>query len=105
MKSVLSVVAAFVILIPALAAAQGRVEGTISGSVTDETKGVLPGVTVTASNPQTGFAREAITDADGTFLLPLLPPAQYEVVASLPGFSTFRQMVTIQVGSDGSRSA
>ena len=100
MKRVLNVVAALLILLPALAAAQGRVEGTISGTVTDETKGVLPGVTVTANNPQTGFTREAITDAEGTFLLPLLPPAQYEVVASLPGFSTFRQMVNISVGSE-----
>jgi hypothetical protein len=38
---------------------------TIQGEVTDETKGVLPGVTVTARNEQTGVSRFAVTDERG----------------------------------------
>lgn len=83
-----------------VAAAQGRAEGSIAGTVTDETKAVLPGVTVTATSPATGLRREAITDEGGTFTLPGLPPGAYDVIAVLQGFTTFRQTVTVTVGAE-----
>jgi hypothetical protein len=73
-------------LVAGTARAQGRAEGSITGTVSDETKAVLPGVTVTAVNPATGFTREAVTDAEGKFNLVALQPAPYEVTASLAGF-------------------
>src|SRR5215813_3842056 len=82
------------------ASAQGRAEGSIAGAVTDETKAVLPGVTVTAVNPQTGFTREAVTDAEGQFNLVALPPASYEVTATLAGFNTYKNAVTVTVGAE-----
>ena len=44
--------------------------GQISGTVTDTTGGVLPGVTVIIKNAGTGLTRETVTGADGAFLFP-----------------------------------
>ena len=89
------------LLLPGMAVAQGRAEGTITGQVTDETKAVLPGVTVTATNPQTGFTREAITDAEGAFRAPAAAAgAPTRSSPSLAGFGTFRQNVTVAVGAE-----
>jgi hypothetical protein len=46
------------------AAAQGE-RGVIGGTVTDAQGGVLPGVTVTARNVNTGFTQSNVTEADG----------------------------------------
>src|SRR6188474_2144634 len=45
----------------------------LSGRITDESGAVLPGVTVTAIQTDTGLTRSVVTDADGTYLLPNLP--------------------------------
>jgi len=63
----------------------------INGRIVDPQGGVLPGVTVAASSPQTGYMRDTVTNAEGFFSLPLLPPGTYDVTAELSGFATFRQ--------------
>jgi outer membrane receptor protein involved in Fe transport len=60
----------------------------MAGTVTDQTGGVVPGVTVTARNQETGFLRAGVTDADGSYRLPALPPGTYTLTVELPGFST-----------------
>jgi hypothetical protein len=84
----------------AAATAQGRAEGSIAGTVTDETKALLPGVTVTATNPATGFTRETVTDGRGAFNLPALAPGMYDLTAMLTGFGSYRRSVTVTVGSE-----
>ena len=59
--------------------------GSINGVVRDNTGGVLPGVTVTAANVDTGLNRSTVTETDGAYLLNLLPPGNYRVVAELAG--------------------
>ena len=49
---------------PSLAAGQ-EITGTIIGAVTDQSGGVLPGVTVTVKNVQTGLSKETTTAEDG----------------------------------------
>lgn len=71
----------------------------INGRVVDAQGGVLPGVTVTATSPETGYTRNVVTREDGVFVLPLLPPGTYEVVAELGGFGTFKQTVRPTVGA------
>ena len=95
-------VVAIALLIPltGTSAAQGRAEGSLAGTVTDATQAVLPGVTVTATNPATGFVRETVSDTEGSFQLPALPPGTYQVVATLAGFNTYKGTVTITVGSE-----
>ena len=63
-------------------------EATILGVVADETKGALPGATVTATGIDTGRVFTAVTDERGEYRLRGLPPARYKVTAELAGFST-----------------
>src|SRR6266496_5874598 len=79
------VVAAFVCALAAPAYAQNA---QISGVVKDSSGAVIPGVTVTARNADTGLSRVAVTDASGEYRLPSLPPGRYLVTVELSGFST-----------------
>ena len=63
-------------------------EATILGVVADETKGALPGATVTATGIDTGRVFTAVSDERGEYRLRGLPPARYKVTAELAGFST-----------------
>jgi Carboxypeptidase regulatory-like domain len=70
--------------------------GAIGGTVSDTSGGALPGVTVTATNTQTGLTRNTVTEGDGTYVLQLLQPGTYRVEASLEGLGT-AQRPTVQV--------
>ena len=72
---------------------------TVSGVVTDETGGVLPGVSVTLKNTETGLSRSVVTTGGGSYNVPGLPPGIYEARASLPGFtSAVRRGIQLAVG-------
>src|SRR5262245_13400619 len=60
---------------------------TISGTIKDETGGVLPGADVVVKNVETGFTRSAVTDSKGYFTVPGLAPGRYEARATLQGFT------------------
>ena len=62
---------------------------TIAGQVTDNTGGILPGVTVEAASPALiEGSRVAFTDGAGRYTLIDLRPGVYNLTFSLPGFST-----------------
>jgi hypothetical protein len=63
----------------------------VTGIVKDQTGGVLPGVTTTARNQETGLLRTGVTDGTGEFRLPALPPGSYTLTAELQGFTTESQ--------------
>ena len=69
------------------AAAQGT-NAAITGIVTDEQGGVLPGVTVTVRNVDTGTVRAVVTEGDGQYRAPALLPGRYDITAELAGFTT-----------------
>ncbi|MGD9904823.1 MAG: TonB-dependent receptor [Vicinamibacterales bacterium] len=71
--------------------AQVTGEGTLRGVIRDAGGGVLPGVTVTALSPTTPGTHVGVTESDGTYRLLNLPPAIFDVVAELPGFSKYSQ--------------
>jgi len=74
------------------AAAQSTaINGSIEGVVTDESGGVLPGVTVTIANLDTGDTRVVVTNDSGLYRAPLLPLGRYRVTAELQGFKKFEQ--------------
>ena len=92
---------ALVVVAAALAPAAARAQdGVLSGTVTDTTGFVLPGVAVgaqatTGSGPQP----TVFTDRAGRFSIPALEPGTYDVTFTLPGFTTVvRDAVT--VGAD-----
>ena len=49
---------------------------TLSGTVRDNTGGVVPDVAITVSSAATGLKRQATTNGEGIFTLPLLPPGR-----------------------------
>ena len=70
----------------------------IYGKVTDQQGGVLPGVTVTITNPETGQTRSAVTDGNGDYQILAVPPGAYDVRVELPGFRTaVRESVVLAV--------
>lgn len=71
----------------AMAMAQ-ETTGTLVGTVSDPTGGVLPGVTVTVKNTRTGYAQTFVTNAGGGYTAPLLQVGSYDVDFSLSGFQT-----------------
>jgi hypothetical protein len=75
---------------PAFAQSQA-INGTIEGTVTDQSGGVLPGVTVTVHNLDTGTERTVTTNENGLYRAPLLPLGPYRIVAELQGFKRFEQ--------------
>jgi hypothetical protein len=86
-------------LVAGTAAAQTT--GRITGSVTDESKAGLPGVTVEAKGPALQGSRATSTDASGLYRLTLLPPGTYMVTFTLQGFATESQTgVTVSLGKD-----
>jgi len=63
-----------------------QVQGSITGTVTDQSGAIVPGVTVTAKEIDTGLTRSEVTREDGSFTIPLLPPGSYRLTAEKSGF-------------------
>src|SRR5437870_348608 len=73
--------------------------GTVTGRVVDQQGAAVPGATVTAKSPSTGFTRTEISDAEGIYRLAALPVGAYEVTAELQGFQTVsKKDVDVNVG-------
>ena len=67
--------------------------GTVAGKVASPEGEALPGVTVTVSSPALQGTRSATTSETGEYIIPLLPPGEYEVSFELEGFSNPKQSV------------
>ena len=65
--------------------------GALTGTVKDDTGAVLPGVTVSITNKQTGKVYTVVTGSDGGYRLLDLEPGRYSVRFELTGFSTAEQ--------------
>src|SRR5499427_7451845 len=101
----------FCLLFATVLFAQEGINATLTGSVSDPTGALIPGVEVTAKNTATGVASTAITNETGTYRFPSLQPGSYEATAVLTGFSTqtvrltlgtsqqIRQNFTLEVGT------
>jgi hypothetical protein len=86
------------------------INATLSGTVSDVTGALIPGVSVTATQTATGVVSTAVTNESGTYRFPSLQPGPYQVAAELPGFQSqtfqvalgtaqqIRQNFTLQVG-------
>ncbi len=61
---------------------------SVGGLVQDPSQAFIPGVTVTATNTQTGVVSTAITNESGAYNIPTLLPGTYKLTAELPGFKT-----------------
>jgi hypothetical protein len=74
--------------------------GSILGTVTDQTRAVIPGVSVTTENTQTGISATTISNEAGVYSFPSIQPGVYRVIAELPGFKKLvNNDVKIDVGA------
>src|ERR1700686_3745830 len=93
---------AFVCLLLATSVAQAQgvgSSGDITGTVTDSAGAVLPKVTVSVVDAQTGGRHTVVTDGAGQYRVAGLSPSTYEVSAALSGFATdLRKSVPVAVG-------
>ena len=89
---------AMLLVVGVSASGAGQGAGTISGTIEDESGGVLPGVTVTATNTGTGGTRTAVTNGQGRYEITNLPAGRYDVRGVLPGFSSDAATVTVAAG-------
>ncbi|HEY7171775.1 MAG TPA: TonB-dependent receptor [Vicinamibacterales bacterium] len=94
-------VAVAISMIASAASAGAQTTGaTLAGRVVDQTNLPLPGATVTATAPATGYSRSVPTAADGTYTIPSLPVGVYDISATLNGFRTVEQkQVEVDVSS------
>ncbi|HWC64546.1 MAG TPA: TonB-dependent receptor, partial [Thermoanaerobaculia bacterium] len=74
--------------------------GSVSGRVADENGGALPGVTVEARGAALQGRQQATTDASGAYKLPVLPPGNYDVTATLGGFAAVTRKDAVALGAD-----
>jgi len=101
MKSFLSLLCtgAFGLLLTSPAFAQIST-AQLDGRVTDTSDAVLPGVTVTVTQTDTGAVRSVVTDENGGYLLSNLSPGPYRLEAMLQGFRTYVQTgIALQVAA------
>ncbi len=88
MRNKLLSILAIALLLAPIAFSQSRETGAIIGVVTDDQDNPLPGVSVTLSGENLMGVRTYLTDANGVFRFPALPPGEYKVKAELQGFGT-----------------
>jgi len=96
--AVVSLVAVLAVVLAAGGVSHAQVSSaTVEGRVSDET-GVLPGVTVTARETASGFTREAVTGADGHYILAGLRPGVYEIRVTMDRYKPQVKSVQALVG-------
>jgi hypothetical protein len=90
----------FFFLIAALscgnAFSQSITSGTVTGTVSDPSGAVIPGVQVGLRNAVTGYTQNAATDSSGAFRFNNVPINNYDLTASVSGFSTSKQTVSVR---------
>ena len=101
MKRIVAVVLGLLVAVAAAPAfAQvSTTSGSINGKVTDTSAAVLPGVTVTIASPNMQGTRNDVTDQQGDYRFPGVPPGDYRITYELPGFGTVvREGVRVGLG-------
>jgi hypothetical protein len=91
------VLLALVLAVVPMAFPQAATSGSISGTVKDQSGGVVPGAEVNIVNVGTSATRTVNTDDTGFFTAPNMPPGKYSVEVSLSGFKSAKVPVELNV--------
>ena len=67
-------------------AAWGQATGSILGTASDSSGGVVAGARVSATNVETNVSREVLTDSAGYYQIDNLLPGEYTITAEMVGF-------------------
>src|ERR1700761_5592478 len=62
--------------------------GSLTGLITDQSGGVIPGASVTLADKDKGFTYNATADSDGRYSLRNLPPGNYSLTVKSQGLRT-----------------
>jgi hypothetical protein len=81
--------AASLVLLPAVAWGQARSEGQLSGTVVDPSGATVPGVTLTLTQPATGFHMTVTSNSSGNYTFPDLLAGMYKLNVDAKGFAVF----------------
>src|SRR3977135_1522548 len=73
---------------------------TIKGTLTDPSGAAVSGASVDLVNSGTGEKRHATTSTSGNYDFTALPPGEYEVKATAPGFSDWSGKLTLRVSQE-----
>src|SRR3954471_19274660 len=76
------------------------INGNIVGSITDEQGAAVAGVTVTATNVDTGTSRSATTNEEGLYRIAGLPVGNYNIKVEKTGFAPISTQVAVSVALD-----
>src|SRR5213592_866050 len=87
MRSFLAAMLA-VCLVASMTAFGQSSNATLGGTVSDATGALIPGVTITATNTQTGIVTTVLSNETGAYNFPSLQTGTYKVSAELPSFQT-----------------
>ena len=69
--------AGVLLLTPNVTAQTGQ--GTLTGTITDSTGAIIPGVSVSIINQANGFAYSAVSNAEGIYRVPYLNAGMYQI--------------------------
>jgi hypothetical protein len=67
----------------------------LRGTITDPSGGVIPNADIQATSRETGERREVKSGADGSYVIPLLPPGTYRIEVAAEGFARAVQPGTV----------
>src|SRR5262245_14956072 len=96
-KSTYAIAALLCVLVSLNGFAQGTVNATVGGTVSDSSGALIPGVTVSATNVGTGIVNTIVTNESGAYNFASLQPGTYKITAELPGFQT-QTFTDVQLG-------
>ncbi len=100
-RSIRWVIVTAILLAAAGGASAQNIGATLQGLITDDQKAVLPGVTVTITNVDTGVARTVVTDTTGWYRAAALAPGTYAMTAELAGFVAYKRAgMTLTTGQE-----
>src|SRR5262245_53937679 len=88
MKKALIAVAMLLILLSSANTFTQTSNATLGGTVSDASGALIPGVSITATNTQTGIVTTVVTNETGAYQFASLQTGTYKVTAELPGFQT-----------------
>ena len=81
--------------------AWAQTTGSLLGVVSDQNGAVIPSATVRVTNTDTGFTASTVSNAEGSYVVPLLPLGHYSILVTASGFKSFTESkVQIPVAQD-----
>lgn len=104
MRKLLSILAASIIFAYSAFGQSQSTTGNIEGHVVDQNGAIVPNVSVSATNQDTGFGKTMVTGSDGSYIFVLLPPGNYRVeTGAAQGFAASKyENVKVTVGAKSS---